>query len=197
MSPSGNGNISTRLQNDCSRLLLKDLASDDLALLQLPGNPEWGKLSLDTQQIVPMHTVVYEARPDVGAVLHTHSPYATVFAIAHAPLPCRYESLLHFGQVKDIPVADWGPRGSQLSVQGILEALERQLDTQAMLLANHGVLVFGADVASAVDLLIAVEEASAATLRAIKLGGAAPFPKDAFEQVLTLSGCVAKDEVGI
>ncbi len=183
LSPSGHGNLSTRLHDDRSRLLLKDLVSDDLAVLPLTGEIERGGLSAETRQIVCMHTIVYQMRPEVGAVVHSHSPYASAFALAHRPLPCRYESLLHFGQVQDIPVAAWGPRGSQASVQGIAQALDRQPQTQAVLLANHGVLAFGADAIGAVNLLIAIEEAAAATLRASLLGGAVPFPEGAFEHI--------------
>ncbi|MBD2104848.1 class II aldolase/adducin family protein [Leptolyngbya sp. FACHB-261] len=184
LSPSGHGNISTRLQKDQVRILLKDLVSDDLAVLQLTGEIDCGELSAETHHIIPMHTVVYQTRPEVGAVVHSHSPYASVFALAHMPLPCYYESLLHFGQVEDIPVAAWGPRGSKASIQGIADALERQPATQAVLLANHGVLAFGPDVLSAVNLLITIEEAAAATLKARALGGARPFPEGAFDHIL-------------
>ncbi|MBD2103685.1 class II aldolase/adducin family protein [Leptolyngbya sp. FACHB-261] len=191
LSPSGHGNLSTRLGDNPSSLLLKDLASADLAALTLTGQVEQGYLSAETQQIVPMHTVVYELRPEVGAVLHTHSPYVTVFALAQKPLPCYYESLLHYGQVQDIPVAAWGPRGSAASVEAIRVAIRQHPNTQAVLLANHGVLVFGPDPLSAANLLIAIEEAAAATLRATALGGALAFPEGAFTQIQASTELVA------
>jgi L-fuculose-phosphate aldolase len=44
-----------------------------------------------------MHACVYRERKDVGAVIHTHSPRATSFALAHTPLPVAYEAFLRFG----------------------------------------------------------------------------------------------------
>lgn len=127
-------------------------------------------------EIVPMHADVYRAAPHVGAIVHTHSPNATAFAVARRPLPSRYEALLRFGQAVDVPVVPWAPRGSPKSVAGILAALTSYPDTWAVLLANHGLLAFGPDLPTAVDLTVALEEAADAEWRAAALGGSKPFP---------------------
>ena len=130
-----------------------------------------------------MHAVLYQSRPDVGAVMHTHSPSATAFAVAHRPLPCRTEALLRFGQTDDILVVPWGPRGSEVSVRGITALLQEDPRMSAALLANHGLLAFASDAMTTADLVIAIEESAEAEIAATILGGAVPFPDDAFDAV--------------
>jgi L-fuculose-phosphate aldolase len=119
----------------------------------------------------------------VRAVIHTHSPHVTSFALAHQPLPCRYEALLRFGVADDIPVAAWGPRGSEESIRAIRETLQSHPSVPAMLLANHGLLAFGKDIGATAQLIVAMEEAAEMTLDAVPVGGAQPFPEGALEQV--------------
>ena len=90
----------------------------------------------------------------------------TAFALANRPLPCRAEPLLRFGQAEAVPVVPWGPRGSDVSVRGIAAALEQHPTTAAVLLANHGLLAFGADPLTTANLVIAIEEAAEAELAA-------------------------------
>src|SRR5438067_11900883 len=118
------------------------------------------------REIVGMHACVYSARNDAHAVIHTHSPHVTSFALAHKPLPCVYEAFLRFGVTDDIPVAAWAPRGSQESVTNIVEQLQLHPYTPAVLLANHGLLAIGRDPFSTVFLIIAMEESAELTLNA-------------------------------
>jgi L-ribulose-5-phosphate 4-epimerase len=130
-----------------------------------------------------MHSGVYRARPAVGGIIHTHSPHRLAFAVANRPLPCRYEPLLRFGQAAEVPVVPWAPRGSQRFVGGILDALDAHPATQAVLLGNHGVLVFGRVPKQAAALLTVLEEAAAGELATVTLGGAVDFPAGALEDV--------------
>jgi L-fuculose-phosphate aldolase len=187
MSHSGHGNLSARLPGTELMLLtgvgtLTNLKADDLAVVTLDGEVVEGALPPVAREIVAMHTGVYRARPNVGAVIHTHSPHVTSFALAHQPLPCVYEALLRFGIVEDVPVAEWAPRGSHESVQHIVAQLEQHPLTPAVLLGNHGLLTFAGDPLAAAQLVIAMEESAELTLRAGALGGARPFPADALEQ---------------
>lgn len=186
MSHSGHANLSARLGGD--RFLLtpgfvRDLRADQVAVVGPDGRAVGGRMVSASTEIVNMHGVVYRARPQVGAVLHTHSPAATAFAVAHRPLPCRTEPMLRFGQAEEVPVVPWGPRGSDVSVRGIAELLDACPTTSAALLANHGLLVFGADPQQAADLLIAIEESAEAELAARALGGAVDFPAGALDAV--------------
>lgn len=60
--------------------------------------------------VVAMHTAIYADHPDVGGVLHTHSPYATAYAVAHRPIGCWVEALAMFGLAAGVPVAGFGLR---------------------------------------------------------------------------------------
>ncbi|WP_329571795.1 class II aldolase/adducin family protein [Kitasatospora sp. NBC_01266] len=186
MSHSGHANLSARLDGD--RFLLtpgfvRGLRPEQLATVGLDGRVLRGELRSVSTEIIAMHSVVYRARPGVGAIIHTHSPAATAFAVAHRPLPCRTEPMLRFGQAEEVPVVPWGPRGSDVSVRGIADVLERRPTTAAALLANHGLLVFGPDPAATAHLLVAIEESAEAEVTAAAIGGAVDFPDGALEAV--------------
>lgn len=186
MSHSGHANLSARLDGD--RFLLtpgfvRGLRPEQVAVVGFDGQALGGRLQSVSAEIMAMHAAVYRARPAVGAVLHTHSRAATAFAVAHRPLPCRTEPMLRFGQAEDVPVVPWGPRGSDVSVRGIARVLEQRPTTSAVLLANHGLLVFGPDPAQAAHLLTAIEESAEAELAAAALGGAVDFPDGALAAV--------------
>ncbi|MGW6941592.1 class II aldolase/adducin family protein [Streptomyces xanthophaeus] len=186
MSHSGHANLSARLDAESFLLtpgLVRGLRPADLAAVSLSGRVMEGELQSVSAEIVAMHSAVYRARPDVGAVIHTHSPSATAFAVAHRPLPCRTEPMLRFGQPEEVPVVPWGPRGSDVSVRGIVEVLERRPATSAALLANHGLIVFGPDPASTAHLVVAIEESAEAEIAAAAIGGAMDFPEGALAAV--------------
>ncbi|MFD9125122.1 class II aldolase/adducin family protein [Kitasatospora sp. NPDC059571] len=186
MSHSGHANLSARL--DAERFLLspgfvRGLRPGQLATVGLDGRLLDGELQSVSTEIITMHSVVYRARPLVGAIIHTHSPAATAFAVANRPLPCRTEPMLRFGQAEEVPVVPWGPRGSDVSVRGIADVLERRPTTAAVLLANHGLLVFGPDAAAAGRLVVAIEESAEAEIAAAAIGGGVDFPDGALEAV--------------
>ena len=159
MSHSGHANLSARVAADRFALtttgMVRDLRPDQIATVDLDGRVIEGELAPENAEIVAMHAVVYQVRPDVGGIIHTHSPSATAFALANRELPCRAEPLLRFGQAEPVPVAPWGPRGSDVSVRGIAAAVENRPTTSAVLLANHGLLAFGTDPMAAARLVVA------------------------------------------
>ena len=113
---------------------------------------------------------MYRTRPQVGAVIHTHSPNLLAFAFRARPLPARYEPLVRLGQAEEVPVVP-GLAGDPARLAGAVAALiAERPGTQAVLLAGHGVLAFGPDTEAAVSLLVTLEEAAEAELRAAALG---------------------------
>ncbi len=189
MSHSGHANASARLPGRRDQMLLtsrgnvRDLTADQLAVVTFDGDIVEGQLEPGTREIVEMHAAVYRTRPAVSGIIHTHSPHVTSFALAHRPLPSAYEALLRFGVTEDIPVAAWAPRGSKESAAYIVEQITAHPNAPAVLLANHGLLAFGANPLAAAQLIVAMEEAAELTLGAQELGpGAQPFPPGALEQ---------------
>jgi L-ribulose-5-phosphate 4-epimerase len=188
LSHSNHGNSSVRLPDGHSMLItgvssLMNQSPETLAVLDLDGNVLEGNLASTSAEIVSMHAVVYRLKPDVGAVIHTHSPMVSTYAMAHQPMPIHYEGLLRQGVSEDVPVAAWGPRGSRESVSNIEDTLRAHPDASAVLLANHGLLAFGRDQSRAAHLIISLEEAAEMMLRAAALGGSKPFPPGALQQV--------------
>ncbi|MEU7713123.1 class II aldolase/adducin family protein [Micromonospora chalcea] len=196
MSASGHGNISVRIPGHDDRLLVNagellrpwpadDLrvaapalrtVNDDVVVVGLDGTIHEGTPSPSVAAILKMHIGVYQARPDVNAVIHTHSPYATSYALAGVSLPARYEALLVHGQPVDIPVAPWAPRGTEEAVRSIAETFAAHPRTYAILLGNHGLLVAGDSARHAASLVVAIEEAAVSSIGAEPLGGPVPFP---------------------
>jgi len=162
---------------------IRNLDPATLAVVGLDGTVREGAIAPENAEIIEMHTRVYRSRPHLGGVVHTHSPSVTAFAYAHEPLPIRSEPMLRFGQAVAVPVAPWAPRGSEASVSAIIEAIEAAPDTNAVLLANHGLLAFGGLPSAVARLIVALEEAATEELAAAAIGGAKDFPPDALAKV--------------
>jgi L-ribulose-5-phosphate 4-epimerase len=181
ISMSHHGNFSVRVPNTDTILLtatssFDSLNPENLALLDLDGRLLEGEINPTNAEIVHMHAVVYKQRPETGAVVHTHSTYATSFALAGRSLSCSYEALVRADMTDGVPLAPYGPRGSAASVDNIAAALNSVTNTKAVLLQNHGVLAFGADPAAAARANLIVEEAAQMAIFAEVLGGAKEIP---------------------
>ena len=183
ISMSHHGNFSVRVPGTDTILLtatssFDNLKPENLALLDLEGRLLEGEINPTNAEIVHMHAIVYKQRPETGAVVHTHSTYATSFALASRSLGCSYEALVRNDMTDGVPLAHYGPRGSTESVTNIAAALEGSKSTKAVLLENHGVLAFGADPAAAARANLIVEEAAQMAIFAEVLGGAKLIPPE-------------------
>jgi len=174
ISANGHGNVSLRVPGAeemyyTAAPSLKGLRPDGIVRVALDGTLLEGNLPPIQGAVVAMHTAMYRDRPDVGCVVHTHSPYATAFAVAKRPIACWIEALAMFGLADGVPVAAYGPRGSDQAVAKIRAALRPGVP--AVLLANHGVLVFHRTPELAILVGGVVEEAAQAAIMALALGG--------------------------
>ncbi len=183
ISMSHHGNFSVRVPGTDTILLtasssFDNLQPENLALLDLDGKLVEGEINPTNAEIVHMHAIVYKERPATGAVVHTHSTYATSFALASRSLACSYEALVRQEMTEGVPLAKYGPRGSAESVTNIAAALSEVKSARAVLLENHGVLAFGADPAAAARANLIVEEAAQMAIFAEVLGGAKKIPAE-------------------
>jgi len=181
ISANGHGNASLRVPGAdemyyTSAPSLKGLGPDGVARVGFDGTLLEGQLPPIQGAVVAMHTAMYLDHPDVGCVVHTHSPFATAFAVAHRPIGCWIEALAMFGLADGVPVAAYGPRGSEQAVANIRAAVRPGVP--AVLLANHGVLVFHRTPELAVLVGGVVEEAAQAAINAQALGGPVEIPAD-------------------
>jgi L-ribulose-5-phosphate 4-epimerase len=181
ISANGHGNVSLRVP-DADEIYftggpsLRNHAPSAVVRLGLDGILREGELPPIQAAVVAMHMAMYADNPDVGCVLHTHSPYATAYAVAHRPIGCWVEALAMFGLASGVPVAGYGPRGSDQAVANIRAAITPGVP--AVLLANHGVLVFHRTPELAILTGGIVEEAAQAGINAASLGGPVEIPDE-------------------
>jgi len=181
ISANGHGNVSVRVPGAAEMYFtagpsLRDHPASAVVRVGLDGTLLEGDLPPIQGAVVAMHTAMYADNPDVGCVLHTHSPYATAYAVAHRPIGCWVEALAMFGLPDGVPVAGYGPRGSTEAVASIRSAVIPGVP--AVLLANHGVLVFHRTPELAIVVGGVVEEAAQAGINAVGLGGPVEIPAE-------------------
>lgn len=112
------------------------------------------------------HRDLYAVRPEVGAVLHAHSPFAVTLACLRRDIPPFHYMIARFGG-DTVRCADYAIFGSQALSTAALAALEGR---KGCLLANHGLLVAGRDLSEALALAIELEELCEQYWRACQLG---------------------------
>jgi L-fuculose-phosphate aldolase len=181
ISANGHGNVSIRAPGSADMYFtagpsLRDHPASAVVRLALDGSLLEGELPPIQGAVVAMHAAIYADHPDVGCVLHTHSPYATAYAVAHRPIGCWVEALAMFGLAAGVPVAGYGPRGSAQAIASIRAAITPGVP--AVLLANHGVLVFHRTPELAILVGGVVEEAAQAGINAVALGGPVEIPAE-------------------
>lgn len=177
------GNVSRRLSAGERELLVitpnrqyyEDLQPSDIPVIDFEAEPLEGELVPSTEAL--LHIGIYRARKDAGAVIHTHSTFASVLAVAHQEIPpILDEQVVHLGG--EVKVAKYAPPGSEELVRNALEALEER---NAVLLANHGVVGVGRDLREALTVCEMVEKMAQAYLLARLLGRVNPLPPEVIE----------------
>jgi len=181
ISANAHGNVSLRVAGAdeiyfTGASSLRDHPAEAVVRIGLDGEVREGELPPIQGAVVAMHTAMYADQADVGCVIHTHSPFATAYAVAHRPIGCWIEALAMFGLPDGVPVAGYAPRGSEAAVASIRAAVVPGVP--AVLLANHGVLVFHRTPDLAILVGGVVEEAAEAGLSAAVLGGPVPLPEE-------------------
>lgn len=119
------------------------LKEDDVVEIDLNGNEaENGKKASSEKK---MHIAIYKLRPDIKAIIHCHSPFATAFAACRKELasPIIAENIIYFGK---IPVAPYAMPSSQKLVDNTVKEFT---DYDTVLMANHGIVAGGSDLTNA------------------------------------------------
>jgi len=155
LMPNKSGNVSCRSEGGflvtASGVPYADLTPGDVVELPLPAVDEPADGPRPSSEW-RMHAAVYSARPEVTAIVHTHSPRATALACAGQGLPAfHYMIALAGGDVRCMPYATFG---TDALARHAVEGLEGR---RAVLLANHGVLAVGATLARARAVAVEVE----------------------------------------
>ena len=172
------GNISAR-DPETQRVVIKpsglrfeDLRPANMVVVDLQGRLVEGDLapSSDTAS----HCYIYRHLPAVNGVVHTHSRYATAFAVVGQPIPCVTTAMAdEFGG--PIPCCGFSLIGGEEIGQLVVEAL-RGARSPAALLQNHGVFTIGDSAAAAVKAAVMTEDNAAIVWAARQLGAVLPIP---------------------
>jgi L-ribulose-5-phosphate 4-epimerase len=181
VSANAHGNVSLRVEDSDEMYYtagssLRDHPVEAVVRVGLDGELREGQLPPIQGAVVSMHTTMYADSTDVGCVVHTHSPYATAYAVANRPIDCWIEALAMFGMSDGIPLAQYAPRGSEQAISNIRAAVVPGVP--AVLLANHGVLLFHRTPELAVLVGGVIEEAAQASAIAAGIGGPVVLPAE-------------------
>ncbi|MBB6144194.1 L-fuculose-phosphate aldolase [Silvibacterium bohemicum] len=181
--PGTSGNLSVRLDDD--RLLVTPtgtskylMRSADMVIVDLDGRHVAGSKRATSE--LSMHLAVYRHRDDVNAVVHAHPPVATAFACAGRGLDemlCQ-EAAMTLGSV---PLAEYATTGTDevpASLEPFLPGHE------AILMANHGAVSYGATLLDAFLKMETVEHLAMIRLAAHQLGSTQALTKEQLQQLV-------------
>jgi L-fuculose-phosphate aldolase len=168
------GNISVRTADGAgfyikpSGLHYEDIQPEDLALVDWEGRHIAGDHAPSIEH--NMHRLIYLARPDVEAIVHTHSQYATT--VAASKMRCGIPAAL--GEITyylggPVPLAAYAPSGSMALAKVAVAALGT--GNRGILLKNHGALAVGADLRQALDFAEIIEKGAESLILVQLLGG--------------------------
>jgi L-fuculose-phosphate aldolase len=153
------------------------LVPEDLVLMRFDGSHEGRRAPSSEWRF---HRDILARRPEVGAVLHAHSMFCTTLACLRRGIPSFHYMVTAAGGA-DIRCAPYATFGTEELSRHAVEALEGR---KACLLANHGMLALGRDLAGAFKLAVEVETLAAMYWRALQVGE--PVLLDAAEMARVL-----------
>ena len=158
LNRGSSGNISVRYGSGMlitpSAIACEELDPSMIAYMELDAETEvWtGPKRPSTEW--RFHKDILRTRPEMNAVVHTHAPYSTILSAARKPIPAVHYMMAAFGG-PDIRVSGYARYGSAALSAHVREALE---DRNGYLMANHGMVVGGADLTRTMWLAAELEE---------------------------------------
>ena len=177
------GNLSARVPGEelmvikPSGVAYDELTPDAIVVCDLEGNAD--EAGLVPSSDAATHGYVYRHLPDVGGIVHTHSPYATAWAIRGEPIPCVMTAIAdEFGG--EIPVGPFALIGDEEIGRGVVETLESHRSS-AVLMRGHGVFALGSGPREAVKSAVMCEEAARIVHAARALGPVEPLDPDSVD----------------
>jgi L-ribulose-5-phosphate 4-epimerase len=166
------GNVSARVPGEDlmvikpSGVSYDDLTAEAMVVCDLDGTLVEGDYSPSSD--TEAHAYVYRHMPEVGGVVHTHSPYATAWAVRGEPIPCALTAMAdEFGG--DVPVGPFALIGSDAIGRGIVETLSGHR-SPAVLMRQHGPFTIGPSARAAVKAAVMVEDVARTMHLARQLG---------------------------
>jgi L-ribulose-5-phosphate 4-epimerase len=149
-----------------SGIKFEDLTPENMVIVDLDGNQVQGdhKPSSDTAS----HCYIYRHMPNINGVVHTHSRYATAFAVLGREIPCITTAMAdEFGG--PIPCGGFALIGGEQIGQQVVESL-KDSHSPACLLQSHGVFAIGPSAEKAVQAAVMTEDNAAIVWTALQIG---------------------------
>ncbi len=181
------GNVSARARGPEGEVMVikpsgvsyRNLTAAAMIVCDLDGAVLSGDLAASSDTAA--HAYVYRHRPEVGGVVHTHSPYACAWAARNEEIPCVLTAMAdEFGG--PIPVGPFAVIGDDSIGRGIVATLAGHR-SPAVLMANHGVFTIGRDATDAVKAAVMCEDVARTVHLARQLGDPVPIPPFAIDQL--------------
>lgn len=141
----------------------ESMAASDIVAMDLAGQSQGARRPSSEWRF---HRDIYRARPEFGAIIHAHSPFATALACMGLDVPAFHYMIARFGGA-DVRCASYATFGTQALSDAALRALEGR---SACLLAHHGMIVCGQDLRQALALAIEFETLCEQYWRVLQLG---------------------------
>jgi L-fuculose-phosphate aldolase len=179
------GNISVRVSDDAiaitpSGIPYRETMPGDIVICSLSDGSVLSGHRKPSSEL-PLHRAVYAARPETGAVVHTHSPFATTLAVLGKPIPAVHYIISRLGTC-EVPVVRYATYGSEELAQNTFAALSGT--TRALLLANHGTLAIGDDLQTAAVNARVLEILATTYWRALAVGTPVILPDEEIANVV-------------
>lgn len=179
------GNLSVRVSPDHlwttpTGVSKGQMTEEMLVKVDLEGVPIEGKHRPSSE--LKLHLRLYQARPDIAAVLHAHPPAATSFAAAGLPLtqPVLQEAVLQLGEV---PLVPYALPGSEALAEGVVPYCG---DARALLLEFHGAVTWGSSLEQALFRMETLEQLATVTLHLRTLGITRELPPALVNELIAL-----------
>jgi L-fuculose-phosphate aldolase len=171
LSPGRSGNVSARVADGMlvtpSGIAYDQIEAADIVHVCADGSVPPGQRRPSTEW--HFHLAAYRARPDMNALVHTHSLNATVLACAGMPIPAFHYMVAVAGGT-DIPLVPYATFGTEELAGHVARGLA---DRKACLMAHHGQVAMGTSLSSALELAHEVEVLAEQYLKVLTLGPAA------------------------
>lgn len=184
LNVGASGNASVRLADGLlitpSGLPAEACSPQDMVPLDDEGRPAAGAPAWAPSSEWQIHRDIYAAFPQAQAVLHAHSPFATALACQRIEIPPFHYMIARFGG-HTVRCARYATFGTPALSQAAVVALQ---DRSACLLANHGMLVFGRDLAHALAQAIEFETLCAQYWRTCQLGAPVLLSREEMDEVI-------------
>jgi len=181
LAPGTSGNVSVRTSTGFlvtpSGMPYDELVPADAVDVKADGTVRPGQNAPSTEW--QLHRDILAARPDVQAIVHTHSLFCTTISTLRRPIPALHYMVVLAGS-DEIPCAEYATFGS---AQLALNAVSALHGGDACLLANHGMIALGTTLAKALRLAAEVETLAAQYWHAAQLGTPHVLPADELARV--------------